>query len=84
MKAGSPDELSGVCSNVRLRGFLCEDLEARFVRHNAGIVPATKHGIPWVMVHFESCSTRAEAVKRELYYKTGAGRDEVDRIVAAA
>ena len=60
----------------------CEDLESRVYRHNAGKVNATKHGAPWVLVHAESFVTRAEAVRRERYYKTGAGRDEVDRIVA--
>jgi len=35
---------------------------------------ATKHGVPWILIHSESFVTRREAVQRELYYKTGRGR----------
>ena len=58
----------------------CTDLEARIVRHNSGKVKATKHGVQWVVVRTETFSTRRGAVGRELYYKTGRGRDELDRL----
>ena len=57
----------------------CEDLIDRIRRHNAGESKATKHGVPWVLVHSESFATRAEAAQRERYYKTGRGREELDR-----
>jgi putative endonuclease len=60
-----------------------QDLDHRFREHNAGESKATKHGIPWRIVHHESCSTRAEAVRRERYFKTGKGRDELDRLESA-
>ena len=41
---------------------------------------ATKHGVPWSLIHSESFTNRREAVQRELYYKTGRGRDELDRL----
>jgi len=56
----------------------CENLADRIRRHNAGESKATKHGVPWVLVHSESFATRAEAVRREQYYKTGKGRVELD------
>jgi putative endonuclease len=59
----------------------CEDLDDRVRRHNAGEAKATRHGIPWKLVHTESFLTRREAVKKERYYKTGHGRDELDRLV---
>jgi len=66
----------------------CEDREERLRRHNAGDTKATKHGIPWSLIHSEAFSTRGEATARERYYKTGRGRDELDsflyRAVAAA
>ena len=34
-------------------------------------------GIPWILIHSESLRTRAEAVQKEIYYKTGRGRDEL-------
>lgn len=58
----------------------CEDVEERLRRHNAGHSKATRHGMPWVLLHQESFSDRSEAVKKELFYKTGRGRDELDRL----
>ena len=58
----------------------CEDLQARLHRHNTGQSPARKNGRPWTLSHKEMFSTRPEAVRRERYFKTGRGRDELDRI----
>ena len=58
----------------------CEDLVARLNRHNLGKVPATKHGIPWIILHSEVFETRREAVGKELDYKTGRGREELNRL----
>jgi putative endonuclease len=65
----------------------CENLTERIRRHNARDSKATKHGAPWVLVHSESFATRSEAARRERYYKSGRGRDQLDRYsraVAAA
>jgi len=65
----------------------CENLTERIRRHNAGDSKATKHGVPWVLLHSESFDTRSGAAQRERYYKTGRGRDELARscrAVAAA
>src|SRR5438477_322481 len=58
----------------------CKDLCKRLRRHNAGLVSATKNGIPWTLVHSETFLTRSEAIMRERYFKTGRGRNELDRI----
>ena len=47
----------------------------------AQVFPATKHGVPWILIHSESFATRREAVQRELYYKTGRGRDDLNTFV---
>ena len=60
----------------------CEDLEDRFRRHNAGHSMATRHGVPWMMLRSESFLTRPEAVRKERYYKTGRGRDDLDRLIS--
>ncbi|HZS17283.1 MAG TPA: GIY-YIG nuclease family protein [Candidatus Udaeobacter sp.] len=57
----------------------CEDLTERIRRHNAGQSTATKDGVPWELGYSESFVTRAEAVQRERYYKTGRGRGELDQ-----
>jgi len=58
----------------------CENLADRFRRHNAGESKATKHGVPWILTHTESFGTRSEAAKRERYYKSGRGREELDNL----
>ena len=58
----------------------CESLPRRLHRHNTGQMKATKHGVPWILIHSESFATRREAVQRELYYKTGRGRDDLNTI----
>ena len=58
----------------------CEDLAQRVRRDNAGESKATKHGVPWVLIRSESFVTRSEAAQRERYYKTGRGRDELDKL----
>jgi putative endonuclease len=58
----------------------CEDIDDRLRRHNAGESKATRHGIPWVLIHLEKFVTRSAATIRERYYKTGRGRDELDRL----
>ncbi len=58
----------------------CENIEERVHRHNAGHSKSTRHGVPWILLRSESFSTRAEAVRKERYYKSGRGRDELDRL----
>jgi putative endonuclease len=60
----------------------CHDLEDRLRRHNAGESKSTKHGIPWRLIHCEKTSTRSAAVERELFYKTGKGRERLVEIEA--
>ena len=58
----------------------CADLAKRLLRHNSRLVNATKAGVPWTLLYSESFSTRSEAVRRELYFKTGRGREELERL----
>ena len=58
----------------------CEHLDERFRRHNFGHSKATRHGVPWTLVHSEKFCSRTEATRRERYYKSGRGRDELDKL----
>ena len=58
----------------------CQDPKERLRRHNAGHSKATRHGIPWTLFHSEGFATRSEAERKERHYKTGRGRDELDRL----
>jgi len=55
------------------------DLERRLKEHNGGNSHSTKHGSSWRIVYHEQFGTRGEAMKREKYLKTGAGRDFLKR-----
>jgi putative endonuclease len=59
-----------------------EDLERRLKEHNNGngLGRSTKNGRPWKLLYFEEFETRREAMRREKYLKSGAGRDELNRI----
>lgn len=50
------------------------DFERRLKLHNSGRVKSTKHRIPFEVLFTEEFETIQEAKKRELYYKSGAGR----------
>jgi len=51
-----------------------KDANVRLVDHNAGRVDATKNRRPLEILFTEDLETLQEAKKRELYWKSGAGR----------
>lgn len=55
------------------KGF-CQDLERRLKEHNSGHTKSTKPFIPWELVYFEPFQSREQALAREKYFKTAAGR----------
>ncbi|MFM8458203.1 MAG: GIY-YIG nuclease family protein [Chthoniobacterales bacterium] len=57
-----------------------QDIAARLLQHKSGQSLATKHGIPWKLIHQEGFPTRAEAVRRERFYNTGKGREVLDQL----
>jgi putative endonuclease len=71
------------CATGRLYVGSTQDVQDRLRRHNEGRSKATRHGVPWVLLHTEAFATRAEAVRREGHYKTGHGRTELQAMLAA-
>src|SRR5262245_1733277 len=57
----------------------CEDLDERFRRHNLGHSKATRHGVPWTLVHTETFSSRRSEERSVENDKTGRGREELDQ-----
>ena len=51
------------------------DLDRRLKEHNFGHTKATKYIRPLKLVYFEKFDTLVEARKRELYFKSGRGRE---------
>jgi putative endonuclease len=52
----------------------CENLEERLKQHNAGYTESIKPYIPFVIIYYEEFGSRKEAITREKYFKSGAGR----------
>jgi putative endonuclease len=50
------------------------NLQNRLSYHNAGKVRSTKAYTPWEMILFEEYDSRAEAMKREKWFKSSSGR----------
>ncbi len=60
--------------NGRLYTGSTENLQRRLLEHNSGRSTYTKLTKPFKLLHQETFKTRSEAVKREMFLKTGVGR----------
>ncbi len=49
------------------------NLDKRLNDHNSGLSTFTKKYLPWALIYSEVFNTRAEAMKREKYFKNIAG-----------
>jgi putative endonuclease len=52
----------------------CQNLEERLAQHNRGMTKSLRPYVPFVVVYFEEVATREEAINRENYFKSAAGR----------
>ena len=52
----------------------CKDLDKRLSEHNAGSTVSIKPYIPFKVIYSESFDIREDAIKRERYFKSAAGR----------
>jgi putative endonuclease len=52
----------------------CENLEVRLRQHNSGKTESIRPYIPFLIIYSESFATREEAIQREKYFKSAAGR----------
>ena len=57
------------------------DLPRRLAEHDAGMSRSTKGRGPWVVIYSEGFGARSDAMKRERFLKTGAGRDWLRRFI---
>ena len=47
-----------------------KELNSRLKEHNYGHVKSTKANRPYIILYFEKFKTKAEALKRELFFKS--------------
>jgi putative endonuclease len=59
-------------------GFLykghCKDLEERLKQHNSGMTKSIRPYIPFELAYYEKFETLQDAIQREKYFKSAAGR----------
>jgi putative endonuclease len=60
-----------------------QNVAERVRRHNAGDCHFTKGHRPWGLIYKESVKTRSEVVKRERFFKSGAGRKLLQEIISS-
>ena len=59
----------------------CEDLIRRLQQHNMGLTKSIRNKLPFKLVYFEELNSREEAIVREKYFKSGAGRKFLKKIL---
>lgn len=64
----------------RLYKGLTNNLERRLYEHNHGKMKSTKGYRPWKLIYFEEFEDKEKARKRELYFKSGTGRELIKNI----
>jgi len=57
-----------------------DNIEKRLKEHNSGKSDYTSRKGPWEIVYFEEFQTRKEAIRREKYFKSAAGRKYIKKL----
>ncbi len=65
--------LKSISANRHYYGH-CKDLNKRLSNHNSGKVRSTKAYRPWNIHYFETFSTKSEAYRREMFFKSVEGK----------
>jgi len=52
----------------------CQDLQKRISQHNSGMTESIRPYIPFKLVYFEEFEMEKDAINREKYFKSAAGR----------
>lgn len=64
----------------RLYTGMTSNFQRRLRQHNSGKTRSTKSRVPFSVVYTEEVSSRAKARKREVYLKSGAGREFIKQL----
>lgn len=70
--------------NAKLYTGSTNSIDKRLQEHNNGLSKATKYNRPFELLHLETFTNRSEAYNREMYLKTGKGREEVQKLLGSS
>ena len=73
--------LKSIKNNKRYTGFTTKEPKERAYEHNTGSCAWTRRNKPFELVYAESFSDKRIAREREMYFKTGAGRRFLDKVI---
>lgn len=60
---------------------ILDNLSKREKEHNQGKNKSTKSKLPWKLFYVEICDNRGMAREREIYYKSGIGRETLKELL---
>ncbi len=60
---------------------ISRDPDKRLQSHNKGVTISTKNRRPFMLIFKERCDSSKEARQKEKYYKSGIGREYLNRII---
>lgn len=58
------------------------NIDKRVAKHQQGLVNSTRSYRPWQLVYKEEFESRAEAMRRETWYKSPAGRKRITELIS--
>jgi putative endonuclease len=73
--------LKSLKNNKRYTGYTSKTPQERLREHNSGKNNFTRQNRPFVLVYNERYETKTEAMKREIFLKSGQGRKFLDSIL---
>ncbi len=59
---------------------ITDNIERRLSQHNSGENKSTKAYKPFIIIHSESFATRPEARMKEIYFKSGVGKEHLKTV----
>ncbi len=60
---------------------ITDNLERRLKQHNLGKNRSTKGKGPYTLVYFEECQDRRSARLKEIFFKSGIGREQLKNLI---
>ena len=60
--------------NFLYTGYTTYNIKARIIRHDKGLVPATRFRRPLKLIFYEAYVIKSDAIRRECYFKTTKGK----------